>query len=104
MPVKLHGLTNRILLSLAYTKNFGAQRMKQAALYEIINRPTRCKGRVQLQKRIWPEQSGCKPTFNLIADALIGNLDKAAGIACIVSSDDAVTQTENVHSFLLWPT
>ena len=76
--------------------------MKHPSLNEIINRPPRCKGRVQLQKRIWPEQSGCKLAFNFIADALIGNFDKTAGIACIVASDDAVSQTENVHSFLLW--
>ena len=76
--------------------------MKQAALNKLINRATRCKGRIQLQERIWPEQSGCKLAFNFIADALIGNFDKTAGIACIVTSDDAVSQTENVHSFLLW--
>ncbi|WP_298069442.1 hypothetical protein, partial [uncultured Mailhella sp.] len=87
-------MTSRILLRFACTKNFGAQRMKQPTLNKFINGATWRKRRIQLQERIRPEQSGGKLAFHFIADALIGNLDKAAGIACIISSDDTVAQTE----------
>ena len=97
MLVQKHGAPFGRVGRLVETEDFSAKRVQCAVFDKFIDAASMRKGRIELQKRFWPEQSCLELFFNFPVDAIICYLYKTACISGIIFTDNLVAKSKNVQ-------